>query len=112
MDIVRILTSAPAEAGTPARPVEGSPTTATANQFTGGDGKFFCGVWSSTPGSWQVSYTEEEFCVIVTGRARLTAADGSVSEVGPGDAFVIPAGFEGLWETLEPVQKYYAILDR
>jgi uncharacterized cupin superfamily protein len=110
--LIRILPDAPAETGAPSRIMAGQPVTATANQFIGGDGKFFCGVWTSTPGSWQVSYSEEEFCVILEGQAVLTDAEGTVSKVGPGDAFVIPAGFTGLWQTLTPLKKLYAILDR
>jgi hypothetical protein len=34
---------------------------------------------------------------------------GRVQRFGPGDMFVIPAGYEGTWETLEPVLKLYAI---
>ena len=30
---------------------------------------------------------------------------------GPGDSFVMPAGFPGLWEVLEPAQKFYAIYE-
>lgn len=110
--IQRIDPIAAAEEGTPGRILAGNPITATANQYTGGDGKFFCGVWDSTPGTWKISYTEEEFCVLLSGRARLTDTDGEVSEFGPGDAFVIPAGFEGIWETIEPLKKLYAILDK
>jgi uncharacterized cupin superfamily protein len=46
----------------------------------------------------------------VAGRARLTEAGGEAQDFGPGDAFVIPRGFEGTWETVEPVRKIYAIL--
>jgi uncharacterized cupin superfamily protein len=104
--------NAAAEEGVPKRILSGNLVTATANQYTGGDGSFFCGVWASTPGSWKISYTEEEFCVLLSGRARLTDAEGEVSEFGPGDAFVIPSGFEGTWETLEPMKKLYAIQER
>ncbi|MFD2262022.1 cupin domain-containing protein [Lacibacterium aquatile] len=110
--IKRIDPNAEAEAGTPKGILSGNPVTATANQYTGGDERFFCGVWTSTPGCWKISYTEEEFCVLLSGRARLTDADGTVTEFGPGDAFVIPSGFEGQWETLEPLKKLYAILER
>ena len=29
-----------------------------------------------------------------------------------GDAFVVPAGFDGTWENLEPARKYYAIFEK
>jgi uncharacterized cupin superfamily protein len=58
-----------------------------------------------------VRYTEEEHCRIVSGRSRLTAADGTVTEVGPGDEFVIARGFEGVWEVLERTRKIYVIYE-
>jgi uncharacterized cupin superfamily protein len=45
------------------------------------------------------------------GRVRLTERGGGVEEYGTGDGFVIPAGFEGTWETLEPVRKWYVIFE-
>ena len=41
----------------------------------------------------------------------LTGADGKAQEFKTGDAFIIPAGFEGTWETIEPVRKWYAIFE-
>jgi len=43
---------------------------------------------------------------------RLTASDGVAAEFGRGDAFVVPAGFTGTWETLEHARKLYAIFER
>ena len=40
---------------------------------------------------------------------RLTDATGKVEEYKAGDAFVIPAGFKGAWETVEAVKKFYVI---
>jgi uncharacterized cupin superfamily protein len=31
-------------------------------------------------------------------------------ELKAGDAFIIPPGFSGTWETVEPVRKHYVIL--
>ena len=43
--------------------------------------------------------------------ARLEALDddGRAERFGPGDTFVIPAGYRGTWETVEPVRKLYVI---
>jgi uncharacterized cupin superfamily protein len=37
---------------------------------------------------------------------------GNAAEAGPGDAMVIPAGFKGVFEVVEPVRKHYVIIDR
>jgi len=71
--------------------------------------QFFAGIWSSSVGTFKVSYSEEELCFLLEGRVRLVDSNGAAREFGPGSAFVIPAGFEGVWETLEPVKKIYAI---
>lgn len=99
------------ESGAPARILEGQPTTRLWNEYTDKTGRFFSGIWSSTVGSWPVTYTEEEVCVILEGRGRLTAEDGHASDFGPGDSFAIPSGFRGTWTTLEPVRKLYVIYE-
>jgi uncharacterized cupin superfamily protein len=48
--------------------------------------------------------------VLLEGRVRLTAQDGSVSEFAAGDAFVVPGGFTGIWENIGRVRKHYAIM--
>ncbi|MCG3202780.1 MAG: hypothetical protein NFCOHLIN_02666 [Gammaproteobacteria bacterium] len=101
-----------AEVSLPTRVLAGSPVTTLYNYHSDADDHFFTGVWESTPGKWEVVYTEEEFCVILSGRIVLTDEEGHAEAFGPGDAFVIPAGFTGTWETVEPVRKLYAIYDR
>ena len=54
-------------------------------------------------------YIEEEVCIILEGRVRLTDLSGNAKEFGAGSTFVLPAGFKGTWETLEPVKKIYVI---
>ncbi len=94
----------------PPRRVSAVPFDTTAwNHYSDPTQQFFAGVWASAVGAMKVSYTEEELCYLLEGRARLTDREGGVREFGPGSAFVIPAGFEGVWETLEPVKKIYAI---
>ena len=76
-------------------------------------GQFTAGYWSHAGSAIEVSYTEHEFCVLLAGRVRLTerGGGGGVEEYGAGDGFVIPAGFEGTWETLEPVRKWYVVFE-
>jgi uncharacterized cupin superfamily protein len=89
----------------------GTPVTAVANRYSDAGGRFHCGVWSSTPGRWRVTYTEHEFCHLLEGRVRLVADDGTARDYRAGDAWVIPSGWRGTWETLEPARKYYAIYE-
>jgi uncharacterized cupin superfamily protein len=108
--IVRIGTNPPpAEESRPATVLAGDPLTRTLNYYTDPTSCFFAGVWESSPGKWRVSYTENEFVALLGGKVVLTADDGRAETFGAGDAFVIPAGFSGTWETVEPVRKLYAI---
>lgn len=70
---------------------------------------FWSGVWGSSVGAWRVAYEETELCVILEGEVRLASDDGTSATYGVGDAFVIPKGFTGVWETLAPCRKIYAI---
>jgi uncharacterized cupin superfamily protein len=87
------------------------PAQTARNLFTDSSGRFFSGVWSSTRGAWRVIYTENELCVLTQGRVRISDDAGRSWTFGPGDCFVVPAGFEGLWEVIEDAQKVYAIFE-
>ena len=41
----------------------------------------------------------------------LTNADGIAETFVTGDAFIIPKGFTGTWETVEAVKKWYVIFE-
>lgn len=93
----------------PEKIVSGAPKTGLASAYENEATGFYAGTWESSVGAWRVSYDEDELCVILAGRVRLSGDDGRVVEYGPGEAFVIPRGFAGVWETLEPLRKIYAI---
>ncbi len=89
----------------------GIPRTRASNQYTDASQQFFCGIWTSTAGKWRVRYTEHEFCVLIEGRVRIESSGGEKHELKAGDAFVVPAGFEGIWEVTEPCKKWYSIFE-
>ncbi len=95
----------------PSRIVHGQPSATVDNRYSSSDGRFHAGLWTSTPGRWRVHYTEQEYCTLVKGRVRLEADDGATATFTAGDAFVIPAGFVGTWETIEDCVKHYVIYD-
>ena len=94
-----------------ARVVTGTPAQSVANAYSDPTGAFHCGLWEGGTGAWRVSYSEHEFCHLLAGRVRLTGDDGSETELSAGDSFVVPAGFEGVWEVLEPARKLYAVYE-
>lgn len=94
----------------PGKRLKGACKTRTWNHFTGENERLYCGIWESTPGKVAVDYSEWEFCHFISGKARLTNAEGRSWTLKAGDAFIIPAGFRGTWETIEKVRKHYVIL--
>src|SRR5215472_11931413 len=93
------------------RLVSGTPELRVQNYYTDGTQQFFAGLWAATRGKWRVRYTENELCVMTAGRVVTESASGERSTFGPGDAFVVPAGFSGTWEVLEDCAKIYAIFE-
>lgn len=83
--------------------------TTTLNHYTDPTEQFFAGIWHSSVGAKSVNYTEEEVCYILEGRVRLSDDVGNAKEFGAGSTFVLPAGFKGTWETIEPIKKIYVI---
>ncbi len=98
----------PADA-VPERVRSGSGVARLWNAFTDPSGRFHAGHWQAEPGVLSVTYTETELCLLLEGRVRLESESGVV-EYGPGEAFVIGAGFQGSWESIGRVTKIYAIL--
>jgi uncharacterized cupin superfamily protein len=111
-DIIILGTQGPSEAASPdpARLISGEYKTRTYSQYEGEEGRLYAGIWESTPGKMRISYDEWEFCHIISGVVVLTNDVGQGWRLKAGDAFIIPPGFTGTWETVEAVRKHYVIL--
>lgn len=92
--------------GEPSDPVAQSTT---AQRYLDPTGAFKAGFWSGEPGRSKVHYLKDEFCVLLAGVVRLTDKQGQVQTYRAGDTFLIPNGFKGVWEVVEPVREFYAI---
>jgi len=106
----------PAETDYPreARRITGKPLRTTWNHFSNPSGEVHAGVWGCEIGSWRIEFgdTEDEFFFVTEGRCRITDESGKAVEAGPGESLVIPAGFRGTFEVLEPMKKHYVIVER
>ena len=78
--------------------------------FQSGDGRAMSGIWEAGPHLERCNCDFDEMCHILEGQVRLTDASGHVKTFGPGDSFVVLAGFHGTWENLGFVRKVYFIL--
>lgn len=70
----------------------------------------FAGVWEAEPHLERVDCDYDEFCHLLEGEVRLTDTDGNARRFGPGESFVVAAGFKGTWENLTAVRKVYFIM--
>ncbi len=89
----------------------GNPKQTLWNHYVDPTGKFSTGIWQSEAGKWKIAYTEEEFCQLLEGVSVICDSSGTEVRVSAGDNFVIPRGFVGTWEVLEPTRKIYVIHD-
>ena len=89
--------------------VDGAPTMSTWVLHTSADGSMISGYWEATPGTYHATYTEYEFVHIIAGKLTITPDGGTPVYLGPGDAFVVEAGFKGLWKIEETIHKHFAI---
>jgi len=68
------------------------------------------GLWRSDP--YEARYEDygcDEFMGLVSGKGSLMYDDGSEDHFGPGDAFILPKGFTGVWRQPETTLKYFVM---
>jgi uncharacterized cupin superfamily protein len=95
----------------PEKLLAGNPKQRVWNHYTDASQKFSAGVWHSEIGKWKISYTEEEYCQILEGISVITDDDGQALTVSGGDSLVVPRGFVGTWEVVQPTRKIYVIYE-
>ncbi len=72
---------------------------------------FTAGMYSATASRENVeSYSVDEFMYFIKGGVTLTSADGTVTQINPGDAVFIQKGWKGVWDT-PGYTKYYVIYE-
>lgn len=69
------------------------------------------GFWRGTPGAFSTDHAGYlEFVYIVEGRGRLVAEDGTIEDLSPGKAVVMPFNWVGRWEIEETITKVFSIV--
>ncbi len=94
------------------RVTAGKPTRAFDVHYASKDNNFSCGIYACSAGSWHIKYSEDEFCTLIEGHLRLISKDGSIQEFKAPASFTIPSGYEGIWEAITPVRKFFAIYEK
>jgi len=91
--------------------IAGNPRQTVWLEYQDASGKFCVGTWASEVGKWRVHYTEEEYFQVLEGRCLIAGEDGQPVTVCAGESMVIPRGFRGTWEVLEPTRKTFVIYE-
>lgn len=92
----------------------GNPERRTWALYESADGVTSCGLWECEVGRWRIVFPagKDEYFFVLQGRVRLHDASGAVTEVPAGQGAVIPGGFEGAFEVVEPVRKHFVVVER
>ena len=73
-----------------------------------------CGIWHCEVGAWNIVFADnkQEFFNVIEGLVRLHDKNSdTIIEVGAGEAGIIPPSFEGIFEVVEAVKKYYVVVE-
>lgn len=89
-------------------PIEGDPKMETYIISTSADGTMMSGYWECTPGKYDVKYTAYEYLRVIEGKMIITPKDGDAITVVAGDAVAIEKEFEGTWEVVEKIRKFWS----
>jgi len=93
----------------PDKLIAGNPKQEVWLQYSNESQQYLVGIWASERGKWKVAYTEEEYCELLEGRSVISDLSGNAVTVTRGDRFVVPRGFAGTWEVVEPTRKVFVI---
>jgi uncharacterized protein len=86
----------------------GDPHTATRVLHESADGAITVGVWSCTPGGWEiVRRPDTEIIRCLDGHATITDASGAQRRLVAGSVVVLPKGWSGRWDVHETIRKLF-----
>ncbi|MFM2120124.1 MAG: hypothetical protein RL722_1592 [Pseudomonadota bacterium] len=93
---------------------QGAPQRATWTLYESAGKDLAAGIWACEVGRWRIEFPphEDEYFFVLEGHARLHDEAGGVVDVRAGQAAVIPGGFQGSFEVVEPVRKHFVVIDR
>ncbi len=98
----------------PERLVAGNPRRETWTLYESADGVMSSGIWACEVGHWRIVFPpgKDEYFFVLEGHVRLHDTVGGHTDVKAGQGAVIPGGFEGAFEVVEPVRKHFVVVER
>jgi len=80
--------------------------------FTNYNGSVNAGVWECTPCTEEVrNYPYDQCCFVLEGTLVITDESGHAETFRPGDAFIIPRGFNGSWRMPERYRNFFVTVE-
>lgn len=72
-----------------------------------------CGIWECEVGAWNIVFADnkQEFFNVIEGVVRIHDPSGQYIEVAAGQAGIIPPAFQGTFEVVEKVKKYFVVVE-
>ena len=95
--------------------IKGKPRRVTNEYFANALHGVRAGTWQAEAGSYRVELadTKHEFFHITSGRVQVSQPDGSdAKSYAAGDTGIIPPGFKGIFEIIEPASKFWVVTER
>ncbi|RKG34663.1 cupin domain-containing protein [Acinetobacter tianfuensis] len=96
----------------PDRLVKGNPERHTYSAYA--HPNMDCGIWQCEIGAWNIVFADnkQEFFTVIEGHVCLHHKHSNVIvDIQAGEAGIIPPGFEGTFEVVQKVKKYYAVVE-
>ena len=93
----------------------GDPLRRTWTLYEAPQGDLSAGIWSCEVGRWRIAFPagKDEYFFLLEGVVRLHDGErGGCTEFRAGQGGVIPGGFTGAFEVVEPVRKHFVVVDR
>lgn len=80
--------------------------------FSNAEGTVNAGVWECTPCTERIrDYPYDQCCFVLEGSLTITDEDGHAETFKPGDAFMIPRGFNGDWTMTERYKNFFVTVE-
>ena len=95
--------------------LKGKPLRTSNEYFNNAEHGVRSGTWSAEAGAYRVELpeTKHEFFHILTGKVEISQPDGSGTVAyGAGDTGIMPPGFKGIFEVVEPASKFWVVTER
>ena len=94
-----------------AKPTALTPGLTEASLEIWADSKIDTGIWECTAGDFTAERKgTTEICTILSGSVTLEVEGRDPQRFGPGDVFVTPSGWKGIWRVHETLRKHYTIV--